>query len=289
MIRTLVHRHLICFFRDRFAVFFSILGALILLGLYVLFLGKMQIDALSVQLPTESRPAVESFILNWVFSGIIISSSITVPLSALGILVEDRMQGRIKDFLVSPVSRTQLTISYLVASVIITMVILLLEVAVGSAGLAISGHRLPSLGGYLRLGVVLVLLTAVFSAIGAFMITLVSTQGGMSALSSLVGTLAGFLAGAYIPPIALPTMVVSVMNLFPFAPAAMLLRQSLVAPSLAEIGFPEDALREISVGYGLSAVSFGLEVTPALAVGIVAGWGLVLGGIALLRMRSVVR
>lgn len=289
MITVLTRRHLRCFFRDRMAVLFSIMGALILLGLYVLFLGKLQIDGLMVDLPDSARDDVEGFVFNWVFSGILITSAITVPQAALGVLVEDRTRGGIKDFLVAPVSRTTLTVSYIFAAVIVAMTILIFEIVVGSIGLAILGHFSMSIARVLELVVALLLLTLVFSAIAAFLITLVKSQGGMSALSSLVGTLAGFLSAAYIPPIALPEAVTNVLNFLPFTPAGMLIRQIVVPPALDAISLPPEAFDIFQFGYGLKLEMFGEPVSTWVAVGIVASWGVVFGLIAASKMKSVVR
>ena len=271
------------------AVLFSIMGALILLVLYVLFLGKLQIDGLMVDLPDSARDDVEGFVFNWVFSGILITSAITVPQAALGVLVEDRTRGGIKDFLVAPVSRTTLTVSYIFAAVIVAMTILIFEIVVGSIGLAILGHFSMSIARVLELVVALLLLTLVFSAIAAFLITLVKSQGGMSALSSLVGTLAGFLSAAYIPPIALPEAVTNVLNFLPFTPAGMLIRQIVVAPALDAISLPPEAFDIFQFGYGLKLEMFGEPVSTWVAVGIVASWGVVFGLIAASKMKSVVR
>ncbi|GAB3590491.1 ABC-2 type transporter [Corynebacterium faecale] len=289
MIWSLTRRHLMCFFRDRWAVLFSVLGALVLFVLYVLFLGKMQIDSLSESLPPEARDDVSTFVLNWVFSGILVTSAITVPQAGLGVLVEDRTQGRVKDFLVSPVSRMQLTFSYILAAIIITMVILTVEVVVGVTALTLLGHATLTLSGLVELYGVLILLTAAFSGIAAFLVTLVTSQAAMSGLASLVGTLAGFLAGAYIPPLALPDMVINFMNIMPFAPAAMLVRGPVAEPALEGVGFPPEMFEELQFGYGTRIDLFGTEITPLMTVAIIAAWGLVFGGIAMSRMRSVIR
>lgn len=289
MMWSLTRRHLACFFRDRWAVVFSVLGALILFVLYVLFLGKMQIDSLAENMPVEARDGVSTFVLNWVFSGILVTSAITVPQAGLGVLVEDRTQGRLKDFLVAPVPRTTLTISYILASVIVTMTILLVEVAVGTAALAAMGHASLSAGRLMELLGILVLLAAAFSGIAAFLVTLVRSQAAMSGLATLVGTLAGFLAGAYIPPLALPGAVVNVMNILPFAPAAMLVRGPVAEPALVEVGFPAERLEDLQFGYGTRIDIFDMEISTGVVLLIIAGWGVIFGGIAISRMRSVIR
>ncbi|WP_293954923.1 ABC transporter permease [uncultured Corynebacterium sp.] len=289
MMWSLTRRHLACFFRDRWAVAFSVLGALILFVLYVLFLGKMQIDSLAESVPLEARDDVSTFVLNWVFSGILVTSAITVPQAGLGVLVEDRTQGRVKDFLVAPVPRSTLTISYILSSVIITMTILMVEVVVGSVALSLMGHASLTTGRLVELLGILLLLTATFSGIAAYLVTLVRSQAAMSGLATLVGTLAGFLAGAYIPPLALPETVVNVMNMLPFAPAAMLVRGPVAEPALEGVGFPPEMMEELQFGYGTRIDIFGTELSTLSVLLIIAAWGIIFGGIAISRMRSVIR
>lgn len=289
MMWSLTRRHLACFFRDRWAVAFSVLGALILFVLYVLFLGKMQIDSLAESVPLEARDDVSTFVLNWVFSGILVTSAITVPQAGLGVLVEDRTQGRVKDFLVAPVPRSTLTISYILSSVIITMTILMVEVVVGSVALSLMGHASLTTGRLVELLGILLLLTATFSGIAAYLVTLVRSQAAMSGLATLVGTLAGFLAGAYIPPLALPETVVNVMNMLPFAPAAMLVRGPVAEPALESVGFPPEMMEELQFGYGTRIDIFGTELSTLSVLLIIAAWGIIFGGIAISRMRSVIR
>ncbi len=50
-VSILTGRNLRLFFRDRAGVFFSLLSALILIALYALFLGNLQVDNLTERFP----------------------------------------------------------------------------------------------------------------------------------------------------------------------------------------------------------------------------------------------
>lgn len=267
----LAKRNLTLYFRDRANVFFSLLGALVLIGLYALFLGRLQEQTLQEQLPDADPHEIKGFVNAWVFAGIAMITTLTTGLAALAVFVEDRTTGRFSDFIVSPLHRWQLVLGYLGSTLVVSVVMTVVIVAVGQIFLlsqgnpAISAADLGELLGYV------VLSSAAFAALSAFVVTFLKSVGAYSALSTVVGTLTGFVAGAYIPMGALPAGVVSFLNALPFAQSAMLIRRPFTASALTEItaGQPE-AVERISQIYGITGSVGGTEVTPGLAVSILA-------------------
>ena len=81
----LVLRNVRLFLRDRAAVFFSFLSVIIILGMYILFLGKVQ----RMNLPQEVMDIEggDWLISSWIMAGILTVSTVTVPLGAVGNLV----------------------------------------------------------------------------------------------------------------------------------------------------------------------------------------------------------
>lgn len=61
-VALLTTRNLRLFFRDRAGVFFSVLSALILIGLYVLFLGGQQVDNLRDKFPQATDQDIDWFV-----------------------------------------------------------------------------------------------------------------------------------------------------------------------------------------------------------------------------------
>ena len=102
-------RNLKVFLKDRANVFFSLLAPLIVLALYVLFLGRLQSDGMLASLEemnvTGAEDAVRAFCDSWMLVGVMASASITVPLCACGIMVQDKSRGISADLLASPVPR----------------------------------------------------------------------------------------------------------------------------------------------------------------------------------------
>ena len=77
-------RNLKLFFRDRAAVFFSLLAVLIIIGLYVLFLGDMVAGDLT------GVPGGRFLMDSWIMAGLLAVTSVTTTMGAVGVVVDDR-------------------------------------------------------------------------------------------------------------------------------------------------------------------------------------------------------
>lgn len=268
---TLARRNLRIFFRDRAGVFFSMLSALILFGLYAMFLGNLQVQSLEVRLPGASASAVQAFVDAWVFAGITMITTLTTGLAALSVFVEDAASGRFKDFLVSPIRRASLIFGYMISSFIVAMIMTMIVVAVSQAYTAVRGNAPMSPQELLVTFGLVAVSSAAFSAVSGFVVTFMKSNSAFSALSTIVGTVIGFLAGAYIPAGALPAGVVNFMNALPFAQSAMLIRQPFTAQSMETLtaGAPQ-AVAAMNEFYGI-AISVGdFAVTNAFALAALA-------------------
>ena len=104
----LVKRNTLNFFRDRSAVFFSVLSTLIILALMVVFLGSMNsasvVDVLAQYGGERDTAADEAnakhLIQMWTLAGILVVNSVTVTLTALGCMVSDETRNRLASFFV---------------------------------------------------------------------------------------------------------------------------------------------------------------------------------------------
>lgn len=286
----LTRRNLRLFMRDPGAVFFSFLSPLILLGLYALFLGSLQVDNLVEQLPNAPVEDIHGFVNAWVFAGTAMIATLTTGLAALTVFVDDSASGRFKDFLVSPVRRWELVVGYLAASFIIAFVMSMIVVAAGQLFLLTQGQATMSSSDWLRTTGYIALSAAAFSAISSFVVTFLNSSGGFSALSTVVGTLIGFLAGAYIPPGALPTAVVNIMNSLPFAQSAMLLRGPIVGDAAIQLADgSEVAQSAIDEFYGVTIAIGELTITPLMATLALAAVALVFTLLGIMRIRRKIR
>ena len=96
---TFINRNLKMFFRDKTAVFFSLLAVFIVLGLYIVFLGDVWVDSF------KRNKRCKNLMNCWIMAGLIGVTSVTANIGAFGIMVEDKSKNKIKDFVVSPMKK----------------------------------------------------------------------------------------------------------------------------------------------------------------------------------------
>ena len=287
VVLTLTSRNLRLFFRDRLNVFFSLLGALIVFLLYTLFLAELQTSSIASAFPQADEDAVRAFVDSWMFGGIVAMTSITTSLGALGVFVEDAATGRFRDFLVSPIRRGQLVLGYLVSTVIVALAMTLLVFAVSLAylffvdGVALGAGAIAGTLGWIALACL------AFAALWAFVVTFVRTTGAFSGLATIVGTVIGFLAGAFIAVGLFPEAVRNVVNSLPFGQAAMLMRRGFTADTLSDlVGGRQEAIDALSEYYGVTAFVGEWEVTVPVAAVILAVIAVAFTALAAWRIRA---
>jgi len=218
----LVKRNTKLYLRDRAAVFFSFLSVMIIIVLYVLFLGKVNLD----NLPDEIKEVegIEWLVNSWIMAGLLTVSTVTVPLGALGILIHDRQYGKINDFYTSPIDRKILALSYLISAWVIGFIMVFLNFIVGQVYIFVSGGDLLGFFTVLKLMGVVMLSIIAFSSFFFYIALLMKTQNAFGLLSTLVGTFIGFLGGIYIPIGVLSDGVQTFMNVLPSAHSVTLIR-----------------------------------------------------------------
>ena len=272
IVMLLIGRNLRIYFRDRAAVFLSLLSADILLLLYLLFLGSLQVDNLQERLPGTSADDIGWFVGSWVFAGIVTISTFTTGLAALGSYVDDRSSGRFKEFQVSPIRRWQLILGYQLSAVVVATLMSTVLLLGGAALMQVLYGHFPSALGLLQAFGLIVLLSTAFAAFSSFLLTFIGTSSAYTAMSTIVGTLLGFLAGAYLPLGLLSTGIGKVINSLPFSPAAMLMREPLAGPALDQLaGGVAEARDEIGTYYGFTLSVGDLAIEPFWAIaGLVA-------------------
>lgn len=219
----LVLRNVKLYLRDKAAVFFSFLSVIIILALYILFLGKMQRN----NLPAEvlNLDGGDWLISSWIMAGILTVSTVTVPLGAVGNLIDDRADGLLNDFYTSPISRNVLALSYLISAWIIGIIMVMINLVVGQIYVLINGGEFLSFVGYAELIGLVVLCIMAFSSFFFFLSLYIRTRNAYGTLATLVGTFIGFLGGIYIPIGVLGSTVRNVMNSLPTAHAVTIIRQ----------------------------------------------------------------
>jgi len=242
-------RNLLVFFRDRAAVFYSLLASLIVIGLYALFLGNNMASYMS------DLPNARQFVDRWLVAGLVSITSISASMGAFGVMVDDKAKRIIKDFYTSPIRRWKLIGGYVFSAFIIGIILSVITLAVAQLYIVAQGGALMTLAEYGETLVVLVLSAFCNTTMVFFFAYFFSTESAFGTASTLLGTLIGFVTGIYIPIGELPNGVQWVIKLFPTSHAVVLLRQimtdSLLAPYQAFL--PDSTLlaikRELGIVY----------------------------------------
>ena len=129
---NLTKRHIILFFKSKFAIFYSFMVPVVILVIYILFLKDLEINSVNSILneyglilsnDEELFRLVQGLVDSWMLSGILAVSCITVSLQTNYILVRDKESGVNKDFKASPVSKRVISSSYFVFNFIVTFLI----------------------------------------------------------------------------------------------------------------------------------------------------------------------
>lgn len=283
---TIAGRNLRLFFSDPLNVFFSLLGALVVFLLYVLFLGAMQVAAIGEQVPGADPADVRGFVDSWMFAGIVTLATITTPLGALAVFIDDAASGRFRDFLVSPLPRAQLTIGYLGSAFAVGLVVTVIVAAVGLVYLALVDGVTYDLATVARTLGWIALTSAGFTGLWGFIASFVRTSGAFAGLSTIVGTVTGFVAGAYIPVGVFPDGIREAVSALPFAEAAMLTRREFTAGPIAQItGGRAEATEAFEAQFGAQLSVGGVEVAVWFAVLVLAVMAVVFTSLAAWRIR----
>jgi multidrug/hemolysin transport system permease protein len=230
---SLTKRNLLIFFRNKMGVFLSFLSVIIIIGLYVLFISDIQVS--DIKNSIGDVPGVAALVNSWVMAGLIAVSTVTLSLGSLATIVTDRENNAINDFLVAPINRNQVFISYILSSLIITMllstaIIIIAEIYIVSSG----GVLLTFIQTIEVLGITIMCVLS-SSLLMLFVVSFLKNLQAYSILSTIVGTMIGFLTGAYVPIGIMPKTIQVIANLLPASQGAALLRKIFLDKPIVEV------------------------------------------------------
>ena len=277
---ALVKRNIKLFFRDKTAVFFSLLAVLIIIGLYAMFLGDVWLSQF---------PGVDGarFLMNsWLIAGLLAVTSLTTTLGAFGIMVDDKTKKIAKDLYSAPLKRSSITGGYLLSVFIIGVIMSIVALILAEVYVLLGGGELISFVAALKVFGLILLSTLSNTALMCFIVSFFKSQNAYTTVSTIVGTLIGFIAGIYLPIGTLPEAVQTVVKAVPASHAAALFRQTVMqAPMDASFAdAPQQALESFNSIMGISYQFGEFTVTPLLSIAYLAITGLLFFGLAMANM-----
>jgi multidrug/hemolysin transport system permease protein len=247
----LVKRIILLFFRDKANVFFSLLAVLIILGLYVLFLGSMMEQALQAQLGFVSDK-ISIIMASIMLGGMVAVTSVTGCMGALGISIEDKKSAA-NDFLTSPAPRWKITMGYILGSAVVGFIMTFAALVLSLVYIQSQGGSIPVPMDILRLLLTVMLSVLCGNSMVYFLSVFIRTQNAFSSAGTVIGTLIGFLMGIYIPIGQFPDAVQWVIKCFPMSHAASMFRQVLADAELSELfaAAPVESLENFREVFGV--------------------------------------
>ena len=244
---SFVSRNLKVFFRDKTAVFFSLLAVLIVLGLYIFFLGDVWVDSF------PNIKGVKNLMNCWIIAGLIGVTSVTANMGAFGTMIEDKSKNKIKDFYVSPIKKSKIVGGYIISSFIVGSMMSVVTLIISQIYLVYSGVDVLNFKELTEVFLIILMTSLSNSAMILFIVSLFSSEKAFSTASTIVGTLIGFITGIYLPISMLPDSVQIIVKLFPTSHGISILRQIFMKKQI-DISFadvPTNYINEFKESMGV--------------------------------------
>ena len=264
---ALIKRNIKLYFRDKGMFFSSLITPIILLILFVTFLGSIYRDSFASALSAAGINA-DAVLIDGCVGGQLISSllavtCITVAFCSNLIMIKDKTSGARRDLTVSPLHLSTLGFSYYLAALISTLIINLTAAAVSLAYLAFVGWYL-SAADVLLLILDVFLLTMFGTALSSCVNFFLSSDGQASAVGTIVSAGYGFICGAYMPVSNFSPVLQKILSFLPGTYGTVLLRNHAMRGAFRQMtkdGIPQEVIEKICDSVDCNLYFFGEKVS----------------------------
>ena len=251
----LISRNRKVYTRDRLAFFMSFLSVIILILVYQVFLGQIQIDAIKQALNSDTASTDTIQMVNyWLISGLTTIISMTSTLGAFGVMVSDREKKLSEDFKVSPVSNFKIELSYAIFAILFGIIMTLFSCifAIGMFN-GFSALLDYSMMDYLSILGVVTMGTMLSATIILPILAFIRTSSAFTTLSTIVGTFIGFISGVYLSIGSVGESLQQVMSWFPLTQVNALLKQILMKAAISKVfdHAPSTVITNYKESYGI--------------------------------------
>ena len=276
-------RNIKLYFKDKMTFLVSLITPLILLVLFIAFLKSTYEDSILsiIQGFDLDQSLIDALTGGWLFSSVLATSCITVAFCS-GMMVIDKINRANIDFMVSPVKRSTLQLSYVLANLFSTFIITFVLLIVGLIYLACVGFYITFVD--ILLIVFGIIITSLFGTILANIIwTFTHSQGVVSGVCTLVSALYGFICGAYMPINTMGQGMQYFVSLLPGTYATVLFRQGFLNSVLNRMRetLPQGMINGIASGFDVKMSFFGHDVSTLALILVISISTIVLLGVFL--------
>lgn len=264
---ALIKRNIKLYFRDKGMFFSSLITPIILLILFITFLGSIYRDSFASALSAAGINAdaalIDGCVGGQLISSLLAVTCITVAFCSNLIMIKDKTSGARRDLTVSPLHLSTLGFSYYLASLISTLIINLTAAAVSLAYLAFVGWYLSS-ADVLLLILDVFLLTMFGTALSSCVNFFLSSDGQASAVGTIVSAGYGFICGAYMPVSNFSPVLQKILSFLPGTYGTVLLRNHAMRGAFRQMtkdGIPQEVIEKICDSVDCNLYFFGEKVS----------------------------
>ena len=273
-------RNLKVFFKDKSAVFFSLLSVFIVIGLYMVFLGETLSSSFS------HMDGAQYLMDSWIVAGLLAITSVTTSMGAFGIMVEDKSKKITKDFISSPIKNSAIVGGYILSSVAISILMSLITLALSELYIFSNGGEFLSMGQLVQVLLLIILTTVTNVSILLFIVSFFKSSSAFTTASTIIGTLIGFITGVYLPIGQLPEGVQLLVKCFPISHASALFRQVITTTPLDTTfaGAPPSMVLDFNHSMGTVFTMGSYTITPMESVFVLVVTAIVFYGLSVINI-----
>lgn len=282
MILQLISRNLKIYFRDRASVFFSMLSVFIVIGLFVLFLARIQTDAILAVTSEVSEKKISYLVNSWTLGGLLSITTITGVLGGYGVMINDRENKIIMSFKSAPIKSFVYPFVNVISSFIIGVIISVSTLIVYSICIYFSTGYFLTIKTFLLSFVLILFSSLINSFILGFVCSYLKSRSSFTSISILIGTITGFVNGVYVPIGSLNENIATALSVFPSLQIASIFRKITTEDAINRVfsNAPEAIIKEYTYNYGV-ILNFG-ETTLSTPISIL--YCIIIGLLCLLLM-----
>ena len=262
---NLTKRNIKVYFSDKSMFFVSLITPLILLVLYSSFLGNIFKESFISAIPEGvdvSDKLINALVSGQIISSLLSVSAVTVAFTSNLLMVNDKVNGSIKDINITPINKWIKSLSYFTASFISTIIINL--VALGLC--LIYTYKVGwfySFNDILILILDIVILTLFGTSLSSIINFGLQSQGAASAVGTIVSSGYGFICGAYMPISSFNLTLQRVLLFMPGTYGTSLIKNHSLNPILSELSkvhIPNEVIENIKTSLDCNLSFFGQNV-----------------------------
>lgn len=257
-------RNIKLFFKDKGTLIGALIAPLIIMMLYALFLHRVFLQSFDgiLQGVTLAPKTMNGLVASYEVSSVLAVCCVTVAFVANMIMVADKVNGANADILVTPAKGHVLVLGYYFATAIVTLAICYIAMIAGFCYIAGMGWAMTAGEAF---AVILDVFIAVLfgTALSSIVCYFLKSQGAISAVSTIVSSVYGFICGAYYPISQFSKGMANVIMCLPGTYCTGLFRSHFMsgyASLMTADGAPKPAVDGLLSGFDVKMEFFGSAV-----------------------------